>query len=60
MVKDILVQTVHGSVHLTVDLTHVDTQMDLVQPVLQAGWVIIVLKVLFAHNVRFSRTCVSP
>lgn len=55
-----MVQTVHGSVHLTVDLTHVDTQMDLVQPVLQAGWVIIVLKVLFAHNVRFSRTCVSP
>lgn len=44
VVKDILVQTVCGSVHLTVNLTHVYTRTDLVQRVLQAGWVIIVLQ----------------
>lgn len=45
MLKDISAQTVQGNVHLTVNLTHVDMQMDHVL-VLQVGWVIIVLQVM--------------
>lgn len=44
VVKDILAQTVRGSVHLTVNLTHVYTQTVHVPCVLQAGWDIIVLQ----------------
>lgn len=44
VVKDILAQIVHRSVHQTVDLTHVYTQTDHVPCVLQAGWDIIVLQ----------------
>lgn len=40
--KDILAETVHGCVHQTVNLTHVETQTDRVLPVLQDGRVIIV------------------
>lgn len=39
--KDILAQTVPGCVHRIVNLTHVDTQMECVLPVLQDGRVII-------------------
>lgn len=40
--KDILAQTVPGHVHLTVNLTHVETRTDGVLHVLQDGPVIIV------------------
>lgn len=40
-----MAQTVRGSVHQIVDLTHVYTQTDHVPCVLQAGWDIIVLQV---------------
>lgn len=58
VVKDILAQTVRGSVHLTVNLTHVYTQTDHVPCVLQAGWDIIVLQLalkdILAKTVRGS------
>lgn len=41
-----MAQTVRGSVHQIVDLTHVYTQTDHVPCVLQAGWDIIVLQVI--------------
>lgn len=47
-----MAQTVHGNVHLTVYLIHVDTRTDHVL-VLQVGWVIIVLQVIFAHDFLF-------
>lgn len=53
VVKDILEQTVPGFVHPTVDWTPVYTQTDRALRVLQAGWDIIVLQVLFTHNLLF-------
>lgn len=43
--KDILAQTAPGNVHLTVNLTHVDTRTDRVLPVLQVGRVTTVQQV---------------
>lgn len=45
VLKDISAQTVQGNVHLTVNLTHVNMQMDHVL-VLQVGWVKIVPQVI--------------
>lgn len=45
VLKDILAQTVQENVHLTVNLTPVDTRTDHVLA-LQVGWVIIVLQVM--------------
>lgn len=42
--EDILAPTVCGSVHRTVNLTHVDTRTDRVVPVMQGGRDIIVLQ----------------
>lgn len=47
--KDILAQTVHGNVHLTVSLTHVDTRTDCVV-VFQDGLVITVPQVNFCRR----------
>lgn len=45
VLKDISAQTVQGNVHLTVNLTHVNMQMDHVL-VLQVGWEKVVLQVM--------------
>lgn len=50
VLKDISAHTVHGNVHLTVNLTHVDIKMDHVV-VLQVGWVIIVLQVMLLKSI---------
>lgn len=47
-----MAQTVPGFVPLTVNLTRVNTRTDHVL-VLQVGWVIIVLQVMFAHDLLF-------
>lgn len=49
-----MAQIVQGNVHLTVNLTPVDTRMDGVLRVLKVGWVIIVPKVLLADQ-HFSK-----
>lgn len=58
--KDILAKIVPTYVHLTVNLTAVNTRMDGALPVLEVGWVIIVQQVTFCRlfdglHIRFVR-----